>query len=161
MNQYRITKYNPAFRDSTGSYMKPEWTAISDIGSCFDGATLKEEDYLTVESAYVESAIRFMTEDRISALRAVGVENNGNAAHAPAEGCLISVRDLPDIIRSALREEFWCRLVCGARFIHFGCDYYMYIAVQGKCESSIQYAHANGLFVEPFESPYHETDDGA
>ncbi|MFL0507599.1 hypothetical protein ACH0B5_17895 [Ureibacillus sp. 179-F W5.1 NHS] len=30
--QWRITKYNPAFRDQDGAYMKDEWISSSDIG---------------------------------------------------------------------------------------------------------------------------------
>lgn len=30
-NQYRVTKYNPEYRKN-GTYMRDEWTSISDIG---------------------------------------------------------------------------------------------------------------------------------
>ena len=156
MNQYRITKYNPKFRNSTGAYMKPEWTSMSDIGSSFDGVTLRKQDYLSTESAYIESVMRFISEDQISALRAVGVENRKEAL-TPDEGHLIAASGLPEIIRSILREEFWCRLEIDDRFIHFGYDYYVYIGVKSRCEASIRSAHTHGLFVEPFASPYLET----
>jgi hypothetical protein len=158
MNQYRITKYNPKFRDSSGAYMKPDWTSMSDIGSSFDGVTLKREEYLVTESAYIDSVMSFISEDRIPALRAVGVENHRKAI-APKEGHLFSAADLPEIIRSILREEFWCRLEADDRFIHFGYDYYIYIGVKNRCETSIQSAHSKGLFVEPFTSPYLETEE--
>jgi hypothetical protein len=158
MNQYRITKYNPQFRDSTGAFLKHEWTSISDIGSSFAGVILKKEDYLAVESAYVESVMEFITEDQITALHAVGVENHGNAI-SPNEGQIIPTCDLPEIIRSVLREEFWCRLEVEDRFIHFGYDYYIYIGVHNRCEASIQSAHAKRLFVESFTSPYLETEE--
>jgi hypothetical protein len=158
MNQYRITKYNPMFRDSTGAYKKPDWTSMSDIGRSFDGVTLRKEEYLATESAYIESAMSFISEDQISALRAVGVENHGKAL-APEEGQFIPVADLPEIIRSILREDFWCRLEIDDRFIHFGWDYYIYVGVKDRCEASIQSAHAKGLFVEPFKSPYLETEE--
>jgi hypothetical protein len=32
MIEYRVTKYDPAHRDSTGVYFRDEWTSVSDIG---------------------------------------------------------------------------------------------------------------------------------
>ncbi len=29
---WRVTKYNPTFRDENGTYIKDEWTSFSDIG---------------------------------------------------------------------------------------------------------------------------------
>ncbi len=36
MFQYRITKYDPAFRID-GKYTKDEWTSIHDIGKIYNG----------------------------------------------------------------------------------------------------------------------------
>lgn len=55
MHKYRISKYNPLFRDEDGSYQKNEWTAISDIGKCFDGIVLTDEKYISVEDKYVNA----------------------------------------------------------------------------------------------------------
>ncbi|MFA6289845.1 MAG: hypothetical protein WC661_20885 [Opitutaceae bacterium] len=158
MNQYRITKYNPKFRDARGAYMKPDWTSMSDVGRSFDGVTLEKEEYLATESAYIDSVMGFISEDQISALRAVGVENHRKVI-TPKEAHLVCAADLPEIIRSILREEFWCRLEIDDRFIHFGYDYYIYIGVKNRCAASIQSAQAKGLFVEPFTSPYLETEE--
>ena len=38
--QFRVTKYDPRFRDPSGAYMREEWTAVSDIGRTFGGVTL-------------------------------------------------------------------------------------------------------------------------
>ena len=32
---YRITKYNPEFRDEEGRYILDEWTSVTDIGKEF------------------------------------------------------------------------------------------------------------------------------
>jgi hypothetical protein len=39
MNEYRITKYNPIFRNNIGYYQRDEWTEYSDIErrEFFDG----------------------------------------------------------------------------------------------------------------------------
>jgi hypothetical protein len=92
MNQYRVTKYDPAFRDAADAFAKQDWTAISDIGRSFGGVTLRKEDYLRTESAYIETAMKFFTEDRAPAFRAVGVENRARFLGAPVEGSQVSKR---------------------------------------------------------------------
>lgn len=156
MYHYRVTKYDPAFRDSSGAYTKKDWTSFDDVGSSHGGAVLSKEEYLRVESAYIDIAKQFIVEDGSPSLQAVNVENSGAAASAPNEGSLISGGDLPAVCRSILRGEFWCKLETDERFLHFGYDYYMYVGVKSECLSSIAAATAPGLFVERFESPYIE-----
>ena len=159
LHQYRVTKYDPAFRDAHGAYTKDEWTAFSDIGRLFRGLILSREEYLRVESAYIAAAMNFLAEDGASALRALSVEHHRAFAQAPAEGSLISLGDLPTVCRSVLREDFWCKLEHGGRFVHFGYDFYMYVGVQNTCDDSIAAASAIGLFVEPVNSPYLKATD--
>lgn len=54
MKQYRVTKYNPAFRID-GKYTRNEWTSISDIGKNYDGETFTLSAYEKVESHYTLS----------------------------------------------------------------------------------------------------------
>jgi hypothetical protein len=157
MHQYRVTKYDPALRNGSGAYTKNGWTSYSDVGRSAGGVTLSKEDYLRVESAYIDIAQKFIAEDGGHRLRAVGVENRADSAEAPSEGSLISERDLPAVCRSILREEFWCRLEADDHFLHFGYDFYMYVGVKCECIASIAAAEARGLFVEQFNSPYFET----
>ena len=156
MHQYRVTKYDPALRDAAGAYSNQEWTSFSDIGRS-GAVTLTEEDYVRVESAYIDMAKKFIAEDGGSALRVIGIENRGGFTEAPIEGALISVAELPAVCRSILREEFWCRLEADDRFLHFGYDYYMYVGVKSECAAAVAAAAALGLFVERFDSPYSET----
>jgi hypothetical protein len=156
MHQYRVTKFDPAFRDASGAYTKEEWTSFRDIGQPKGGVTLTEEDYVCTESAYIDVAQKFIAEDGGPALRVVGVENSAGRARPPIEGEVVSERDLAAVCRSILREEFWCRLEAGGRFLHFGYDYYMYVGVKSACPASVAAAVASGLFVERFQSPYFE-----
>ena len=153
IHQYQVTKYNPDFRDSGGAYTKDEWTAFSDIGRLYGGVAFTIEEYLRVESAYIDVAAKFLAEDSSPALYAIGASNHFNYGHAPTEGGLIRESDFSAVCRSILREKFWCRLEGGGRFIHFGYDYYMYVGVKSACDSSIAAAHALSLFVERIESP--------
>ena len=53
-HQYRVTKYNPKHRDKKqGNYLKDEWTSVSDIGEKFGEIILDEDEYFTVEKAYI------------------------------------------------------------------------------------------------------------
>ncbi|AKU99654.1 hypothetical protein AKJ09_06318 [Labilithrix luteola] len=55
---YRVTKYDPSIRASSGLY--DEWTSVSDVGRSFAGRVVTDADYLAVEDAYVESVRRLM-----------------------------------------------------------------------------------------------------
>ena len=77
MNRYRLSKYNPAYRDADGSYTKEEWTSISDIGKTFEGVTLQLEDYMHVEDAYIASFQLIMDECHVSSLQVTYLEKRG------------------------------------------------------------------------------------
>ena len=51
MNEYRVTKYNPAFRDQLGHYARPEWIRFKDIGKTYSGVLFTREEYERVEEA--------------------------------------------------------------------------------------------------------------
>jgi hypothetical protein len=106
MYQYRITKYDPSLRDPGGAYPSDEWTSRSDIGKSFDGVRLTEESYLRVEQAYLEAAVAFLSEARITELTVIGLENHGQASNAPQERSRIKTEDVPAVLRSLLRERF-------------------------------------------------------
>lgn len=52
MQWYRITKYDPAFRDN-GIYTRDEWTSISDVGKTYNGVPFSMDEYVKVESNYI------------------------------------------------------------------------------------------------------------
>ncbi len=56
--------------------------------------------------------------------------------------------------RLILREDMWCKFESDNVSIHFGYDYYMYIGSNASCDSVIEQIRLNGLFVEPYRSPY-------
>jgi hypothetical protein len=156
MFQYRVTKYDPRFRDASGAYMRDDWTSIDDIGRSFGGSVLTDEEYQRVENAYVEVAIAFLREAGVNTLTAIGVENGGASPFAPLEGTALTGANLADVIRRVLRAEFWCRLEGDNCFVHIGYDYYMYVGVPISDELSRAMARELGLFVEPFVSPYYK-----
>jgi len=151
--EYRVTKYDPSFRDARGAYLRDEWTSISDIGRSFGGTLLAREDYQRVEDAYVEAALGFLREAKQSALMAVALENHAQHPLGFGVGDVLRLEHVGEVIRHVLREDFWCRLEAPDAFIHFGHDYYMYIGVPTPCPDTKKLAHERGLFVEDQISP--------
>ena len=57
MHCYRITKYNPKYRNSSGAYLKDGWTSISDIGTIYNGKKSTLKEYFKIEEAYVKAIL--------------------------------------------------------------------------------------------------------
>jgi hypothetical protein len=152
--EYRVTKYDPAFRDAIGAYTRDEWTAASDIGRSFGSVVLTPEEYQRVEDAYVAVALSFLSESRQSTLTVDGLENARNYPIDFSEGSTLCLERLGPVIRLVLREMFWCRLEGRTGYLHFGWDYYMYVGVPCPCPESQELARRLGLFVEEDSSPY-------
>jgi intein/homing endonuclease len=169
MNCWRITKYNPTFRDIYGSYQKNEWTSISDIGETFDGKRLTTEDYIRTENLYIDAIIDFLKELEISGLKIDGLEKNKVVIEpnnlytyemtilfeAVKNQQFLSIKQVECISRLILREQLWAKLSYRQTiFVHFGYDFYMYIGCEHEYKDVIKKIEKTGLFVEPFESPY-------
>ena len=168
MNSWRITKYNPAFRDERGAYLRDEWTSVSDVGDSFGGVILDFGEYRRVEDAYISTALRFVAEADLDALTITCLETHraaearakdlGGTAFDPKRartGMSLPLGALGDVCRLVLREILWCKLeAAGGFYLHFGYDYYMYVGSPARSENSIAYARQQGLFVEEMESPY-------
>jgi hypothetical protein len=152
--QFRVTKYNPAFRNAEGAYTRDEWTSSSDIGRTIDGSLLTEAEYKRTEDAYVRAATEFLRESGITSLFVAGVENSAGDNSVPTEGHQLNLSQIGETIRRLLREDFWCRLEDRNSFVHIGYEYYMYVAVPQTCPRAETLAQRLGLFVEQFESPY-------
>lgn len=155
---YRITKYDPQKRDANGRYIPSEWTSFGDVGKTFGASVLSEQEYRKVEAAYVSSALAFLNEAGIRKLSLAKVENSKSIQVAQVEiqdGSVCAVEDIEELFRAVLREQFWCKFEWrNEAYVHFGWDYYMYVGLAYDCPRSIVYAERQGLFVEPFISPY-------
>jgi hypothetical protein len=158
--EYRVTKYDPKFRDASGHYLREDWIMFQQIGESFSGAVLTAEEYERVETAYVNSAIAFLREAGLLSMSVADLENHRGSQLAFRKGSTLSLGDVAVVIRQMLQEKCWCRLEGKEAFVHIGWDYYMYIGVPRRCLIAEQEAAALGLFVEEFVSPYHtELDD--
>jgi hypothetical protein len=171
---WRVTKYNPALRNSHGHYLIDEWTFFAQIGTTFNGKALTYEEYLSVESAYSSSAHCFLNDAGLSFLRVSQLENHKVSCmevgwlrdivlkpSSLRNDLVVNDNDLEDVVRLNLREVLWCKLVETDRFyLHFGWDYYLYIGSTSPSLSAIKNATQKGLFVEEMISPYlHQYED--
>lgn len=154
MHEYRVTKYNPAFRDQSGAYTKVEWTSFSQIAQIFSGELFTSDEYERVEEAYVQAALSFLRESVLLSMRVAGLEHSRAQLLDFQNDSVLPLDRIGEIIRQILREEFWCRLEGSAGFLHFGWDYSMYIGVPHPCPTARASAAELGLYVEEFASPY-------
>jgi hypothetical protein len=149
MYQYRVTKYNPIFRDEKGRYTREEWTSFGEVGEI-----VPVEEYIRVEAAYIEAALDFLREADVVELQICGLENSKKLTTLLVEGKQLSLKELAPTFRKVLRNEIWCRFESESTFVHFGWDYYMYVGVSKDCPEARVFAEKLGLFVEEFQSPY-------
>ena len=161
MKEFRITKYDPKYRDRNGVFTKPDWTSFSEIGDVINGHKVTKSEYMKVEKAYIDSALHFLREANIVSLTVLGLENHRKAPISVTEGQTLTLHKLQTSFRNVLREKYWCRFEQeGKAYVHFGWDYYMYIGLSVNCNKSVRFAKEHGLFVEKFTSPYHPEKDG-
>jgi hypothetical protein len=154
MKYWRISKYNPIFRDDYGAYRREDWTSFDDIGRVFNGTLLTLADYIQMEDRYVSTALHFAHGAGILELIASEVELRRSNLGV-SEGMHVSINRASEIIKTSLRSFMWCKLELPFQFyLHFGYDYYMYIGNQFPLPESVEFAEKCGLFVEECKSPY-------
>lgn len=167
---YRVSKYDPDFRLPNGAYQRDEWTSVSDVGRVFDGRVVTCSEYLLAEASYVQAVQCFMNQSGQTTLRVAGLEvgdlcfdglpcgladETGMRVRAVVDGAQVSGSELDWIVRLALREALWCRLMGDDGFyVHFGYDYCLLIGCDLLNAAPPQLPP--GIFAELFESPWPE-----
>jgi len=179
MLQYRITKYDPGWRDANGVFMANDWTDVSEVGKEISGKILDYETYFAVEATYVDAALKFFDCSGLDHLRITGSENKHDSEtltellkclpelHDPVfpacefhEDQCVGVEQIALRLKMNLRNVGWCKLEIDQKFfIHTGWDFYMYVGCAAPYQKAILNAHANGLFVENFTSPHGRPED--
>lgn len=168
---WRITKYNPSFRDERGAYQREEWTSIYDVGREFMNKPFTIHQYIETEALYIKAIEIIRKCFKVDLLKVVSLEKNKynereefknvytsdmySLYHDVREGAFIDLEQLANLSKLILRENLWCKLEANSRmYIHFGFDYYIFIGSSFNCSQQINAIEALGLFVEPFISPY-------
>ncbi len=170
MPKYRISKYDPKNRDSTGHYLRKEWTSCFDIGKIFDGKLFKKEEYLRTEKLYIEVVLEILKNKNSQFLITRDVEHNFTvekvAYNLSSVGLTLSEQEktvlktlqpsqkitrsqLPVFLALILRECFGCGLtVPDVLDVEFGYDYYIYATVESIAEETIEKFAQEGIFIE-------------
>ncbi|MGH9828230.1 MAG: hypothetical protein ACREDR_33825, partial [Blastocatellia bacterium] len=60
MFEYRVTKYDPAKRDPEGRYLADDWIMYSQVGQVVGGTLLTMDEYLRIETAYINAAAKML-----------------------------------------------------------------------------------------------------
>ena len=172
MYKYRITKYDPQYRDEQGIYGREDWTSYSDIGNTYNGKLFGKDEYINTEKLYCKTVMSIL---RICGVKEVIVEDleshfsvdeikqmlqrkgldlsnkeetiitslcNGNKVH---------VDDLQLYLKLILRECFWCRFADADLLtqIEFGYDYYIYLNCRTIISDGfISDCKQEGIFIE-------------
>lgn len=172
MYSYRITKYNPTFRDERGYYTIDEWTSISDIGKNLNDGILSLDEYMRVESLYIDAifefikclSIAYLEVEMLTRWNNILVADSGHYTNdmrklyeTVEEGDVLEAKEIDILSRLVLRDELGCKMrYKDDLYIHFGYDYYMYVVCSSECLSTVKKIQNSGLFVEPYKSPYLE-----
>lgn len=172
MYKYRITKYNPQFRNDEGIYLKEDWTAISDIGKVFNGKELTIESYKKTEDSYI-SVIRLIMEylnvpyltvtDVIRSFPLEMFKNLISDYHELYSKEMIEYysseknndtleKEYIDVFcRLLLREDIGSKIFYNRKMkIFIGYDYLMSIHTSKSLDSMISLIEELGLYVEDF-----------
>lgn len=152
--QYRITKYDPAFRID-GKYTKDEWTSIHDIGKIYNGCIFTQDEYEQTEQNHIDCLLALLALSGVNSLCIQKPEADVKTLWR--ENQIVDLAQLPFVIRDCLREKYWCQLYHAKACIHFGYDYYVYFGSDVPYEQCVEICSQYGLFCEQIISPYSGT----
>ena len=145
---WRVTRYDPAYRDPRGAYTIETWTSIGDVGRVFEGHVLSIEEYEGVESAYIDAFLSFAHEAGTESVHVREYSSSGG--EQIEEGAIVPIGEATEIVRAMLREEVNCRLESPENdfYLHVGFDLYMYVGAANPCPKAVAHANEIGLFVD-------------
>ena len=146
---YAVTKYLPELYNEQGIYTSNEWTSFSDIGNEVNrhGEILTLQEYLQVETAYIEAVKIFMRSlGKESIVLFDVLKHSAKKLFKPHhidlytlykqienKGCY-SIEEVDSIVKLALRELAQLSILIDKdtnSCVHFGFDYYMYFVSDG------------------------------
>lgn len=126
------------------------WTEISDVGERFNGIVLSSEEYLRVETLYIDAVARFAHDAGADGGFSVVFRGHQSPDFALSLGQEILRSDLAPIVRGNLRGDLDCALedLSGTFQLEFGYDLYMRIAAARPCRQAVTDTVRAGLYVE-------------
>lgn len=156
MHYYRVSKYDPQYRVN-GVYTKDEWTSYDDIGRRFPDGNFTFVDFERAEARHIGFVCALVNRERALPLVISHVEYL-----APGfpwlDGQLVDADELLSLLQDVFRGKCLCRLSSRRLFIHFGCNFCMYVGCSYTSEGISQLASRYGLFAESVQLPYRKSD---
>ena len=168
MKTYRITKYNPLYRDKNDHFLKDEWVCSSQIGDYFDGNEFTAQEYVEIENKYITAVKLFLITKNLKNATLANLEKDDydkidnivktihedeleNLFVALIENYSLStIVDILNTVRLILRHHIWGEILLkdSNHSIEFGSDYYMYIITDSLHHELVKSIEGLGLFVE-------------
>ena len=146
MFKYRISKYNPEFRDDEQTYTREKWTSYSDIGKTFADGFLSEQEYLKVEKEYTNFIYDLFSEFKIKNIKILKQEPENVFKKTAFD---INDKWLYTLIQKNIREEFWCKFKAEQFEFYMGYDFYLHIDFKNDIEKHLEkLAKKHNLFLE-------------
>jgi len=130
MNWFRISKYNPIYRNLKGEYEIDEWTSFSDVGKSINGSIITISNYINVEKQYINFILCFFRQLNAKKISISELEIYDESLSYYKNINNIDIEELLSFTRNILRENIWCKISYENKVeIHFGYDYYMYVGL--------------------------------
>lgn len=153
MKKYRITRYNPKYRDINDIFLLDTWTSWSDIGKIYEeygNSPLTLKEYLLTETQYVKVILAILKSKNIKKLTIQELEKyktvfesekllkskniflNQNEKYifsSISNNKEYDLKNIETVITLILRDCFWCTLKAlnSNLYVRFGYDLYVYI----------------------------------
>jgi hypothetical protein len=151
--KYRLTKYNPAFRDEFGNYRRNEWTDVDDVGRNIDGHVLTQDEFDHTINAYHHAFELFAREAGVQQLAVLDLYQ-GPGLEEPwqklSEGDVLPLETALQMARHILAGgPLSARLEDTDRFyLHVGEHLYVWLGSEIPCTNAVEGSRRVGLFVE-------------
>ena len=173
--KYRISKYDPQYRDSNDVYTKEEWTDFSDIGKVFENKEFLYSEYRMVELKLILVIVNILIEKNINLLVIDSVERRAKfrvtILHVLKKaslkekvyfnlmkykkGHIISIAEMFLFCQLILRNCIWCSFKGISQLdtvvIECGWDYYVHIDCDTISNETIEYANRMGIYIEKID----------
>lgn len=163
---YRVTKYNPAYRNEKGWYMRDDWTDYSEVVKT--GAKREYDEYKKIEDLYIHylqiglqsAADKIFVVNYLD--RHTGViqkypdrlqDCNSKLLFKIKNNYKCSVSEVSDLARLILREMVWCRFNSTSSYIDFSSEYYMFVGGVYYDVATVRDAALKGIYVEEMDAP--------
>ena len=171
MNRYRISKYDPSFRDERGYFTGEDWTSFSDIGKEYHGTVLTNLQYTAVEAKYIDAVMTVLRQNQVHTMIVGKLEKRSSTAalkemldrcHLPfppsdaafvsriKDGARLDMTEIEKTVKLVLRDCFWCELSSesGAAKVEFGYDFYVYLQGVNIDADTIASFRSEGIYIE-------------